>query len=179
MVRRDFQFNGMDSIVYEGEMSRVEALVNAESARIWGISGSFNWNLIAGFLIKSSLNYTFGEEEDGIPLRHAAPLFGATHLVYQANKIKADFFVRYNGEKPFEKMAPSEIDKTYMYASDENGNPYSPSWYTLNLNLAYQLRQFIQLNTGIGNILNVRYRTYSSGIVAPGRNFFIAMRVSI
>ncbi len=179
MVRRDFQFNGMDSIIYEGEMSRVEALVNAESARIWGISGSFNWNLIAGFLIKSSLNYTFGEEEDGIPLRHAAPLFGATHLIYQANKIKADLFVRYNGEKPFEKMAPSEIDKTYMYASDENGNPYSPSWYTINLNLAYQLRQFLQINTGIGNILNVRYRTYSSGIVAPGRNFFISMRVCI
>jgi len=76
-------------------------------------------------------------------------------------------------------MAPSEIEKDYMYAADENGDPYSPAWYTLNLNVAYQVRQFLQINTGIGNILNARYRPYSSGIVAPGRNFFIAMRVSL
>ncbi len=179
MVRRDYQFNGMDSIFYDGEMSKVEAIVNAESERIWGLSGSINWNLVDGFLIKSSLNYTFGEESGGIPSRHAAPLFGATHFIYQANKIKTDLFVRYNGEKPFNKMAPSEIEKSYMYAADDNGNPYSPSWYTLNLNVAYQVRQFLQINTGVENLLNVRYRTYSSGIVAPGRNFFITIRVSI
>jgi len=179
MVRRDFQFNGMDSLLYDGEMSKVEAIVNAESARIWGLSGSINWDLVSGLMLKSSLNYTYGEETGGIPLRHAAPLFGATHLIYQANKIKADFFVRYNGEKPFDRMAPSEIEKDYMYAADENGDPYSPAWYTLNLNVAYQVRQFLQINTGIGNILNARYRPYSSGIVAPGRNFFIAMRVSL
>jgi len=179
MVRRDFQFNGMDSILYDGEMSKVEAIVNAESARIWGLSGSISWDLFSGLNLKSNINYTYGEESGGIPLRHAAPLFGASHLIYQANKIKVDFFVRYNGEKPYERMAPSEIEKTYMYAADENGNPYSPSWYTLNLNLAYQVRQFLQVNAGVGNILNVRYRSYSSGIVAPGRNFFITMRVSL
>ncbi len=179
MVRRDFQFNGMDSILYDGEMSKVEAIVNAESARIWGVSGAINWNLFAGLLLKSSINYTYGEETGGVPLRHAAPIFGASHLIYQANKIKTDFFIRFNGQKSFERMAPAEISKTYMYSSDENGDPYSPAWYTLNLNIAYQVKKFLQINTGVGNILNARYRAYSSGIVAPGRNFFIAMRVSI
>ncbi len=38
MVRRDYTFNGMDSIWYDGEYSQVEAIVNAGSAKIYGIS---------------------------------------------------------------------------------------------------------------------------------------------
>jgi hemoglobin/transferrin/lactoferrin receptor protein len=36
MVRRDFLINGKDSIVYDGFLSEVEALVNAESGGIYG-----------------------------------------------------------------------------------------------------------------------------------------------
>jgi hemoglobin/transferrin/lactoferrin receptor protein len=88
-----------------------------------------------------------------------------------------DFYSNYNGAKKFEKMAPSEIEKPYMYATDKNGNPWSPGWFTLNLKLSYEILNRISVNAGIENILDTRYRPYSSGIVSPGRNFIASLRV--
>jgi len=179
MVRRPFLFNGQDSILYEGELSQVEALVNADRAWVYGVTSSLQWNIYDGLSLKSSLTATRGHDSDGMPIRHAAPLFGATHIIYRASKIRLDLYSRYNGEKPYEQMPPSEIAKPYMYAVDESGRPYSPGWITLNFAGTYQIRPFIQLNTGVENILDIRYRPYSSGIAAPGRNIFLALRVTI
>jgi hemoglobin/transferrin/lactoferrin receptor protein len=76
-------------------------------------------------------------------------------------------------------MPPSETDKPYMYAKDENGNPWSPGWITFNLKLSYDILKWAVVNAGIENILDNRYRPYSSGIVAPGRNLVISLRVII
>jgi hemoglobin/transferrin/lactoferrin receptor protein len=76
-------------------------------------------------------------------------------------------------------MAPSEQEKNHMYATDSNGNPYSPAWWTLNVKGLYRVKNFGTLNFGIENILDVRYRPYSSGIVAPGRNFIVGLRVNL
>jgi hemoglobin/transferrin/lactoferrin receptor protein len=179
MVRRDFEFNGSDSILYDGELSNVQALVNTDEAFVYGFSAALSWNIVDYLFFKSSVSGTFGEELGGIPLRHAAPMFGASHLIFQKDKLKADFFVRYNGAKPHSKMAPSELSKIYMYAMDEVGDLYSPSWYTLNFSFAYQIRPFLQLNLGVENILDRRYRPYSSGISAPGRNLMLTMRTSL
>ena len=73
-------------------------------------------------------------------------------------------------------IAPSEQAKTFIYAKDADGNPYSPAWTLLNLKASYQITEKFQLNAGIENILDSRYRPYSSGIVAPGRNFIVGLR---
>lgn len=65
----------------------------------------------------------------------------------------------------------SEQEKDYIYAMDESGNPYQPSWYTLNLKISYQLLDNFELYLGVENITDQRYRPYSSGISAAGRNF--------
>jgi len=85
----------------------------------------------------------------------------------------------YNGSKTYEKMAPSETDKAYMYASDENGNPWSPGWFTLNFKASYNLSNRAEFSAGLENILDLRYRPYSSGIVSPGRNFIVSVRILI
>ncbi|HRX97492.1 MAG TPA: TonB-dependent receptor, partial [Bacteroidales bacterium] len=61
---------------------------------------------------------------------------------------------------------------------DDNGNPWSPSWYTINFKAMYQLTDLISLSAGLENITDQRYRPYSSGIVAPGRNFIISVRAT-
>jgi hemoglobin/transferrin/lactoferrin receptor protein len=86
MVRRDYTLNGMDSIMYDGELSQVQAIQNAAQAEVWGIQAAMEINLPLGFGLTSVFNFQKGEEEldDGTaaPLRHAAPWFGATHLTY-------------------------------------------------------------------------------------------------
>ncbi|MCD4773598.1 MAG: TonB-dependent receptor [Bacteroidales bacterium] len=178
MVRRDFTFNGYDSLLYDGEMSKVEALVNTGSAYIYGGSFSVDVNLNGMFLLSSNLTYTKGKDDEGYPVRHVAPLFGSSSITYSKDKLKLKLYSIYNGEISYENLALSERDKTYMYAEDENGNPYSPLWWTINLKFLYQINSRIQLTTGIENIFNYRIRTYSSGICAPGRNFIIALRGS-
>jgi hemoglobin/transferrin/lactoferrin receptor protein len=41
----------------------------------------------------------------------------------------------------------------------------------------YKWNEKLLLTTGVENITDQRYRTYSSGIVAPGINFIMALRV--
>jgi hemoglobin/transferrin/lactoferrin receptor protein len=86
-------------------------------------------------------------------------------------------YTDYNGEIAYEDMAPSEQEKSHIYATDKNGNPYSPSWWTLNVKGSYSFKNWGTLNVGIENILDARYRPYSSGIVAPGRNFIVGIRL--
>ena len=75
-------------------------------------------------------------------------------------------------------MPEEEKSKTFIYASDENGNLYSPSWTIFNVNASYPILDFLTVSAGIENIGDQRYRSYSSGIVAPGRNFSFSLKGS-
>ena len=66
-----------------------------------------------------------------------------------------------------------------MYAEDEDGNPWSPGWFTLNFKASYNVSNRLDLTAGVENILDLRYRPYSSGIAAPGRSFIISARIRI
>jgi len=76
-------------------------------------------------------------------------------------------------------LSPEEQSKVHMYEKDVNGNPYSPAWNTLNFKASARIAKILTLQAGVENILDVRYRPYSSGIVAPGRNFYISLRIGI
>ena len=176
IVRRDFTLNGQDSILYDGEMSKVEAMVNAGYAHIYGGSFLFNIQFIRHFVFSTSLTYIKGEDNDGYPLRHAPPLFGKSSLAYEIKKLKVEVSALYNAEVSYENLAPSERNKAYLYATDGNGNPYAPAWWTLNFKGSYAFNEKFLITFGFDNIMNYRYRPYSSGITAPGRNIIVAFR---
>lgn len=180
MVRRDFRLNGLDSIMYQGEMSRVQAILNAAYANVYGLQTGVELKLPAGFSFSSDLNYQVGEEEldDGSksPSRHAAPLFGQSRLSFNPGKLKLQFYAVYQGQRNHEDLAEEEKGKDEIYASDENGKTYAPAWYTLNFKAMYQLSEVLTVTAGLENITDRRYRPYSSGISGPGRNFVLALR---
>ncbi len=178
LVRRDFTFNGQDSIFYDDELSQVQALQNADEALVIGGQAAFWFVIIGDLESKSSVHYTWGETSDGQNLRHVAPLYGITHLYYRYKKLNADLYAVFNGEVSYQNLAPSERDKSEIYALDDAGNPYSPAWATLNFKAEYPFGPKFTLQAGVENILDVRYQPYSSGIAAPGRNFIIAVRGS-
>ncbi len=181
MVRRDFKLNGLDSIYYDGTLSQVQAVQNASNAYVWGLQGGLELNFYRCLSFSSRINYQKGEEEldngSFSPLRHAAPLFTTSHLIFEEHNLKADLYLIYNGEISFSDLAEEERSKDNIYASDKNGNPYSPSWYTLNLKVHYLLNKNISAIIGIENITDQRYRTYSSGIASAGRNFILSIKL--
>lgn len=183
MVRRDFTFNGQDSIDYQGELSRVQAIVNAAESRIYGVQMALDLNITSFFTIELKYNFQDGEEEldDGSKsaVRHVAPQFGTIQLKYRNAKFDAVAYAIYNGEISYNNLAVSERGKAHIYAKDELGRPYSPQWYTLNLKLGYRVSDKTTLRFGVENILDERYRPYSSGIAAPGRNFIGSVKITL
>ena len=173
----------MDSIYYAGELSKVQAIQNAANAYIWGVEFSFDLNFAEYFNFRNRFSYQKGKEEDDagdtVPLRHAAPWFGKTEFIFRKENIEANLYAVYNGEISNADLPPSEIEKDYLYAKDSNGNVYCPSWYTLNLKLSYQLLDNFEIYAGIENITDQRYRPYSSGISAAGRNFIGSLRLNL
>lgn len=180
MVRRDYTLNGQESIMYDGTLSQVQAIQNAAVANVYGVQAGIEVKLPQGLVFSSDLNYQLGEEEldDGSTSasRHAAPWFGASKLTYHAHKLNMQFYVLYSGEKTFNELPESEKGKTEIYAVDNNGNPYSPGWYTLNFKARYQFATQFTVSAGLENITDKRYRPFSSGIVAPGRNLILSMQ---
>jgi outer membrane receptor protein involved in Fe transport len=176
IVRRDFSFNGQDSIIYDGTLSKVQSLTNTGSAYLYGFNTKIFVDFTQNWSFTSTFNLVKGEDDNDLPLRHVTPAFGSTHLFYKRNRLKLDLYADYSGGFSFNQLAPEEQSKPHLYAVDENGNPFSPSWFTLNFMSSVQLLQHIQMNLGVENILNSRYRTYSSGLVAPGINLVIGVR---
>jgi len=180
MVRRGFTLNGLDNIMYDGTLSQVQAIQNAAFAHIYGLQAGLEVKLPYGFGFVSDFNYQKGEEEldDGTtsPSRHAPPWFGVSRLTYSVNRLNMQWYVVYSGKKKYENMPEEEKGKTEIYALNANGNPYAPGWYTLNFKASYQMNQRWTVSAGLENITDQRYRPYSSGIAAPGRNFILSFR---
>ncbi len=179
LVLRNFKLNGQSSIMYEGELSQVQAIQNAAKAYVYGFQAGLEVKFPAGFSFLSDLNYQKGKEEldNGTvsASRHAAPLFGTTRLSYKIDKLNLQLYASYQAERKFEDLAAEEQVKNEIYAKDAQGKNYSPSWYTLNLKSIYTFSELFTASAGLENLTDQRYRPYSSGISAAGRNFVVSL----
>jgi hemoglobin/transferrin/lactoferrin receptor protein len=182
LIRRNFELNGETEILYDGELSTVQAIQNASKAWIYGFEVGVEINFTEQLKLRSQYNVMGGtEDNDGIevPVRHVTPNFGRTHLIWKTNTVLFDAFLVYNNALSFDQLAPSEIAKDYLYAADENGNPYAPSWHTLNLRTQYKYNDKFTITASLENITDQRYRPYSSGISAAGRNLILAVKYTL
>lgn len=180
LVRRNFQLNGQDSLLYKGVMSQIQAVQNAAMARVYGCQIGMELKLASGFLFVTDVNIQRGIEEldSGLqsPARHAAPSFGISRLRFQKGDLTLEINAMYQAERSFEDLAIEERGKTEIYAKDKNGNNYAPSWYTLNFKSNYIVNAFLSVGIGLENITDIRYRPYSSGLSGAGRNFVMSVK---
>lgn len=182
IVRRNFNLNGRDSILYDSELSQVQALQNAALAKVWGIQASIELKLSTDLVFSTDLNYQTGEEEleDGSksPARHAAPFFGVSRLTYETKNLQMQLYTQYQAERPYDELAIEERGKDEIYAKDSKGNNFAPAWYTLNLKAQFVLSNSLSIMAGLENITDQRYRAYSSGISGAGRNFILSIKAN-
>jgi hemoglobin/transferrin/lactoferrin receptor protein len=74
-----------------------------------------------------------------------------------------------------------KIDDYYLNGEDNEQYATAmgmPSWQTMNFRCSWSGWNPVTLQLGIDNIMDINYRTFSSGIHAPGRNFILAGRVN-
>jgi hemoglobin/transferrin/lactoferrin receptor protein len=181
LVRRNFSLGGLDSVEFAGELSQIQAIQNAATARVYGFLAAVEVKLPHGLELIGRWNYQQGIEEldDGstAPLRHAAPWFATGELRWSGKHLTVALLGHYHAELPFEDMPPSELAEPYLYAADAEGNPYTPSWYRLDLRLLSQPTDWLRFSAGLENLTDRRYQPFSSGIAAAGINAVLGMRV--
>ncbi len=179
LIRRPFTYGGQAQIEYRGILSEVLAVQNGASAEVVGAELAIYSHLSRHFSARAFANYTRGIETDaeGVEsyMRHAAPFFGLVQLRFLSGRFSAVADSQFNGSIEHERLALSERAKDFMYALDEMGRPYSPAWQTVNFRMNYELRRW-QLFLALENILDQRYRPYSSGIAAPGRQVVLGLQ---
>ena len=170
-------------IEYDDEM--VHTFSNQNSTNIISIyGGTIGFNaIIYGFELNGDFNITKGETRIHAwkAVAHIPPNFGKLEIIKKINKLKARLLLLYSGgkkAKDFDSAGIDNLDETPLLGfSEESGDQIwagLPSWYTLNLSIGYELSNSFSFNFGVENIMDAHYKTFSSGISAPGRNFIFS-----
>jgi len=178
IITGPFQYNGQDSILYQGTMSKVYANQNAEKGSyILGYNINFSADLTNYLSLTNTVNFTYGRirtDSTDQPLDHIPPVTGKASMILKLDKFKGDFSVIYNGWKRiWDYRLGAEDNEADATASG------MPAWYTLNLGAAYQFTPNIQLQARLDNILDKNYRVFASGLSAPGRNLSLTLRCGL
>lgn len=174
IVTDKFRFNGQDSIMYDGTKSQVYANQNKGEAYVYGFSSNLISSISDNFTMSLMLNYVYGRiktDSFDYPLDHISPFMARLQLTYHIKKFSADFFMTYNGWKKLKDYNLGGEDNE-QYATVDG----MPAWFTVNLRASYKIYKFITLQSGVDNVFDTQYRTFASGINAPGRNVFIAIK---
>ncbi len=188
IVMNDFQYNGKDSLMFNGVMSKVKASQNVDEAFIQGLFGAITADLTDHFSFKTTITYTIGQyhkkltplSDDAnhdtiIPLDHIPPIFGQTGLMYHFKKFDSEIYARYSAPKSSKDYSLGAEDNESYSADVVNG--YMPGWVTFNIKTAYHVTENATINLGVENLFDTHYRLFASGISAPGRNLMVAVRV--
>lgn len=182
LARANFNFNGQDSILYAGDMSKVQAVQNIADAWVYGLQAGIEVVIAKGLSLRSTISFQKGKEFNidsarYFPKNHVAPTFGRTSITYKRRQFKLDVYSSYQV-----KVNPDDLpfgESPFLYALDDDGRAFVPGWYTLNIKAAVFFNKHLSLSGGIENITNQLYRTAGSGITASGRNFVLGLKVSL
>lgn len=212
IVRENFQLpDGASSFISQSDTFFVQTNINADQARIYGLSGNLQLSIGKNWRLLSGLNFTKGRRalqqsdigggmsiDTLVPMDHIPPMYGRTSLQYQFGDLRFEAALRYNSRKKASEYAISSYryDANCGLRAEREGtadnieqgvitNPADPcdspflgvyGWTTLNFYVSYGLNSLFTLNLGMENITDIHYRSFASGLSAPGRNIILAFR---
>ena len=168
-------FEGKDSLLYQGVPSKVQVITNADKATVYGIQVGFTVKLNSVLNLMGNISYTKGRYQAknsavDVPLDHIPPVFGSLKFLYEKHRFNTGLQILFNGKKRLEDYSPSGEDN--LNQATPNG---MPAWVVGNIFAGYNFDR-IDLSAGIDNILDTHFRTFASGINAPGRNFKVSLK---
>ena len=172
IIKEAFTLNGQDSLWYDGEFLPIYANTNTQEASLYGFNAKAYLYVNKEWSSTHTLSYTCGEDNSsGLPMDHIPPLYGKSQLNWVKNKHKLSLFVLYNAWKKIEEYGSSGSDNL-----DEATVDGTPSWWTLNFNYSVNISDKLIAQINLENMLDVHYKTFSSGISAPGRNLILSLK---
>ena len=175
----NYPYNGSDSTLWDGTMVVTKSNVNVNNAYIYGVQADLSVQFFRFLSLQSTMTYTFGRDNENKPLSHIPPMFGKTSLVFEMKRLKAEFYSLYNFNKRLEDYDMEGEDNIQVAPLSADGGLLGmPGWYTLNLKLSVNINKYVQLQVGAENLMDLHYRTFASGVSAPGRNIYGAIKLN-
>lgn len=172
IIKQAFSLNGQDSLIYDGEHLPLVANRNSQEAFIFGYSAKAYLHINKVWSTTHTASYTFGKDvSEGVLLDHIPPLYGKSQLDWVKKGSRVSLFAFYNAWKRADDYSPNGSDNL-----DEATLDGTPSWWSLNLSYSVNLNNNIVAQVNLENLLDVHYKTYSSGISAPGRNIILSLK---
>ncbi|MEM9549158.1 MAG: TonB-dependent receptor [Bacteroidota bacterium] len=174
IVRDNFTLpDGTAFLIDEGDTLQTVSNINANMARVRGISLNIKSSLTKNIELTGSLNYIRGSRFDASdnesPLSHIPPVYGRFSAAYVDEKQQLSLRMIYNGKKPLNEYGGSEDNL-------ENATPEgTPTWHTFNAYYLRKINQSLSLSLAIENIMDIHYRPFASGVSAPGRNLIFSV----
>ncbi len=171
--------------------SKIKTNKNTGEAEIYGATASVSMRIASNYTLETDYTYIKGRNKDtNLPFTHIPPSFGKTALYADFDQWRASIYTLYNGRKPIEEYdlvsgtdneEESPIEWNYLEESDSWDVEYqgTPAWYTLNMSFMYRFTDHFTLQLAAENILDHHYKTFASGLSAPGRNFILTLRVNL
>jgi hemoglobin/transferrin/lactoferrin receptor protein len=114
------------------------------------------------------------QEPENYPLDHIPPVYGRLGIQAKKNKWNGEFYWLFNGRKDSSQYNLKGEDNQLYSADPARG--FTPGWSTLNLRITLKINDLISAQVAVENILDKFYRTFASGMGAPGRNLVISLR---
>jgi len=144
---------------------------NFESAYIKGFEMSIEKNIGNNLKWSSNTTYTFGQNvTKNEPMRRIPPMFGQNCLSWNNNKSSIQIVHQYAGAQ--KRLAQGDKDDNRI------GILGTPQWNLFNLTGAYTLKH-LNVQLGLLNILNEKYKTHGSGIYGMGRAISLSLKITL
>ena len=162
--------NGLDSIIYDGEIMRVQMNQNIESAKINGVNVGMSIINLNNFFLDLKYNYLTGKNDLNQPLAHIPPSNLKIQFSRRLKKFEIGVSYFYNSWKKSEDYDENGVDNL-----DEATIDGTPSWQILNLDYRLNINENLVASFSLENIFDAHYKTFGSGISASGRNFVVSL----
>jgi len=173
ITKQSFEIDGDNVINYEGSSYELLANQNAKNALVYGASGSLRFNF-KKFNFHSSICYTKGEiTKSQLSMSHIPPVFGKINFKYSFKKFDLHILNVFNSNKTLESFGDGNTDNP----AEATKEGY-PKWWIFNTKATYYFKKLIILNMGVYNLFDIHYKTFSSGISAPGRSLMISAKLA-
>jgi len=185
IVFSDITTPDLSTVIYNGEEVTTISNKNLGNRFIHGFSidgfSQINNNLKFDY----GITYTKGDNNETYgPLPSISPLFGSISLSYSKRGVNLKAMYKFSEAKsPGEYSFGGEdgLDETPFTINSEGALSYlgTPKWSDLSIYGSKNISSNVTLRIGLTNVFDTHYRTFASGISAPGRSFQLGLNLKL
>ncbi len=183
-VESDLTTLAPGTVEFSNDIVTTQANTNIGNGRIYGASFEGGIKLGATLDLSTNLTYTHAARNEMIgALPSILPFYGGAVLQYKKDALNLNLNYSFNSRKnPEDYSSGGEdgLEETPIISTTNNQTVFAgtPKWSILSFRGNYQVNKTVLLNAGVENIFDQHYRTFASGISAPGRSLILGTRVN-